>query len=160
MHHCVCDGEHENVYIATFVIAFNLCSQRRTNTTSIPHYSDIIMGTIASRSASLTIKFSTVYSDVDQRKHQSSGSLAFVRGIHRDKWPVTRKMFPFDDVVMSMAYLDLDPVMHIHFAPYRHDLSPFCERLDVTAMIRGELRLLPHRKLTDNDGICTEELWW
>ena len=42
----------------------------------------------------------------DQRKHQSSASLAFVRGIHwrpvnsPHKWPVTRKMFPFDDVIM------------------------------------------------------------
>ena len=42
----------------------------------------------------------------DQRKHQSSTSLAFVRGIHRQpvnsphKWPVTRKMFPLDDVIM------------------------------------------------------------
>ena len=37
------------------------------------------------------------------KKHQSSASLAFVRGIHRwpHKWPVTRKMFPFDDVIMS-----------------------------------------------------------
>ena len=49
---------------------------------------------------------STVYSDADQRKHQSSTSLAFVRGIHRGpvnsphKWPVTRKMLPFDDVIM------------------------------------------------------------
>ena len=47
-----------------------------------------------------------VYSGADQRKHQSSASLAFVRGIHRwavnspHKWPVTRKMFPFDDVIM------------------------------------------------------------
>ena len=45
-------------------------------------------------------------SGTDQRKHQSSASLAFVRGIHRrpvnspHKWPVTRKMFPFDDVIM------------------------------------------------------------
>ena len=42
-----------------------------------------------------------------QRKHQISASLAFVRGIHRwpvnspHKWPVTRKMFPFDDVTMA-----------------------------------------------------------
>ena len=46
------------------------------------------------------------YSAADQRKHQSSASLALVRGIHRGpvnsphKWPVTRKMFPFDDVIM------------------------------------------------------------
>ena len=64
------------------------------------------MGTIASQITSLTIIYSTVYSDADQRKHQSSASLAFVRGIHRrplnspHKWPVTRKIFPFDDVIM------------------------------------------------------------
>ena len=67
------------------------------------HYSDVIMTTIASLITSLTIVYSTVYSDADQRKHQSPASLAFVWGIHRrpvnspHKWPVTRKMFPFDD---------------------------------------------------------------
>ena len=66
------------------------------------------MGEIASQVTSLTIVYSTVYSDADQRKHQSSASLAFVRGIHRSpvnspyKWPVTRKMYPFDDVIMSV----------------------------------------------------------
>ena len=57
------------------------------------------MGAIASQITSLTIVFSTVYSDADVRKHQSSASLASVRGIHRGpvnsphKWPVTRKCF-------------------------------------------------------------------
>ena len=70
------------------------------------HYTDVIMGTIASQITSLTIVYSTVYSDADQRKYQSSASLAFVRGVHRrpvnspHNWPVTRKMFPFDDVIM------------------------------------------------------------
>ena len=70
------------------------------------HYRDVIMGAITSQITSLTIVYSTVYSDADQRKHQSSASLAFVRGIHRGpvnsphKWPVTRKKFPFDDVIM------------------------------------------------------------
>ena len=50
------------------------------------HYIDVIMTTIASQITSLTVVFSTVYSDVDQRKHQSSASLAFVWGIHRDRW--------------------------------------------------------------------------
>ena len=45
------------------------------------HYNDIIMGATASQITSLTIVYSIVYSDVDQRKHQSSTSLAFVRGI-------------------------------------------------------------------------------
>ena len=72
----------------------------------VSHYSGVVMGAIASQITSLTIVYSTIYSDADQRKHQSSASLAFVRGIHRGpvnsphKWPVTRKMFPFDDVIM------------------------------------------------------------
>ena len=72
------------------------------------HYIDVIMGVMASQITSLTIVYSTVYSDTDQRKHQRSTSLAFVRGIHRwpvnslHKWPVTRKMFPFDDVIMAI----------------------------------------------------------
>ena len=45
--------------------------------------SDIIMGAIASQITSLTIVLSTVYSDADKKKHQSSATLAFVRGIHR-----------------------------------------------------------------------------
>ena len=50
------------------------------------HYTDVIMTTMASQITSLTVVYSTVYSDADQRKHQSSASLAFVWGIHRDRW--------------------------------------------------------------------------
>ena len=63
------------------------------------HYCDVIMGAVASQITSLMIVYSSVHSDADQRKHQSSASLAFVRGIHRwpvnspHKWPVTRKCF-------------------------------------------------------------------
>ena len=56
------------------------------------------MNTKASQITSLTIVYSAVYSDKDQRKHQSSALQAFVRGIHRG--PVTRKMSAFDDVIM------------------------------------------------------------
>ena len=70
------------------------------------HYNDVIIGAIASKITILTIVYSTVYSDADQRKRQSSASLAFVRGIQRrpvnspHKWSVTRKMIPFGDVIM------------------------------------------------------------
>ena len=65
------------------------------------------MCAIASQITSLTIVCSNAYSGADQRKHQSSPSLVFGRGIHQ--WPVnsphnvpvTWKMFPFDDVIMS-----------------------------------------------------------
>ena len=68
---------------------------------------DVMMGAIASQITSLTIVYATVHSDADQRKHQSSASLAFMRGIHRGpmnsphKGLVTRKMFPCDDIVMN-----------------------------------------------------------
>ena len=67
------------------------------------------MGAIASQITSLTIVYSIVYLDADQTEHQSSASVDFVRGIHRGplnslhKRPVTRKMFPFDDVIMSQG---------------------------------------------------------
>ena len=47
------------------------------------HYIDVIMTTMASQITCLTIVYSTVYTDADQRKHQSSSSLAFLWGIHR-----------------------------------------------------------------------------
>ena len=63
--------------------------------------------TVASLFTSLTIVYSIVYTGADKRKHQSSASLAFVWGIPRwpvnfpHKWLVTRKLFPFDDVIMQ-----------------------------------------------------------
>ena len=81
------------------------------------------MGAIASQITSLTIIYSTVYSGADQSKHQSSASLAFVWGIHRGpvnyphKWPVTRKIFPFDDVIMFQT-------IKIHVFWNRDDMNP------------------------------------
>ena len=95
------------------------------------HYSDVIMGAIASQITNLAIVYSTVYSDANQRKHRSSVSLAFVRGIHRGsidsppKGPVTRKMFPFDDVIMMndthrnvVLFSVLSLVYILHFVLY------------------------------------------
>ena len=71
------------------------------------HYNDVIMGKMASQISRLTIVYSTVYSSADLRKYQSSAPLAFVREIHwgpvksPHKGQVTRKMFPFDDVIMA-----------------------------------------------------------
>ena len=70
----------------------------------ISHYINVLMSSMASQITNLTIVCSKVYSGADQRKHQSSASLAFVRGIHqsRHKGPVTQKIFPFDDVIMVL----------------------------------------------------------
>ena len=77
------------------------------------HYCFVITGAMTSQITSLTIVYSTVHLGADQRKHQSSASKAFARGIHRwsvnspHKWSVTRKMLPFDDVIMiqSLQYI-------------------------------------------------------
>ena len=69
------------------------------------------MSSMASQITSPTIIYSAVYSGADHRKHQSSASLAFVRGIHLrpvnspHKGPATRKMFPFDDVIMCTGLI-------------------------------------------------------
>ena len=74
------------------------------------HYSDVIISAIASQITSLNIVHSNVYLGTYQRKHQSSAPLAFEWGIHRwpvnspHKGPVTRKMFPFDDVIMLLCF--------------------------------------------------------
>ena len=69
------------------------------------------MGAIESLISSVSIVCLTVCSGVDHRKHQSSASLDFVRRIRRwpvyspHKGPVTRKMFPFDDIIMHLPSL-------------------------------------------------------
>ena len=66
---------------------------------STMHYNDVIMSAMASQSTGVSIAFSTVGSGADQRKRQTSASLAFVRRIHRwpvnspRKRPVTREIF-------------------------------------------------------------------
>ena len=83
------------------------------------------MSVMASQITSLTIVYSTVYSGTDHRKHQSSASLAFVGGIHRwpvnspHKGPVTRKMFPFDDLIMWCLLLGCHGEGVISLAPMR-----------------------------------------
>ena len=92
-------------------LSVGICSWLRTG--SEVHYSDVIMGAMASQMTSLTIIYWTVYSSADQRKHRSSVSLPFVQGIHRwpvnspHKRPVTRKRFPFDDVIMNCMFFSV-----------------------------------------------------
>ena len=70
------------------------------------HYSDVMMSAMASQITGVSIVCPTVCSGGDQRKHRSSACLSFVSGINRwpmdfpHKWPVTRKMLPFDGIIM------------------------------------------------------------
>ena len=68
------------------------------------------MSAIASQITSITIVYWTVDSDADQRKHKSSASLGFWAGNSPGtgefphKWPVTRKIFPFDDIMWMLSH--------------------------------------------------------
>ena len=97
----------------------------------LSQYADVIFSAMASQITSLTIVYSTVYSGAEQRKYQSSASLAFVRGIHRwpvnspHKGPVTRKMFPFDNVTdMVLLRTIIHPSIPMHpLAFSSHDIE-------------------------------------
>ena len=101
----------------------------------IHHYDDLIMGAMGSQITGLTIVYSTVYSGADQRKHQCSASLAFVRGIHREavnsphKWPVTRKClhlmnrypFPFLHIYQRFKYPLTYYILYLLVAQWRSE---------------------------------------
>ena len=97
----------------------------RLNEIVTEHYSDVIMSAMASQITGVVIVYSTPCSGAHQRKHQSSASLAFVREIHwwpvksPYKGPVTRKMFPFDDAIMSYYIQYIPRNMHTVFALLR-----------------------------------------
>ena len=90
------------------------------------HYNDVIMGMMAYQITSLTIIYSTVYWDADQRKHQSSLSLAFVWPVNfPHKRPVAWKMFPFDDVIMFHKGSVLWKVLPWNFITMFHQHSHY-----------------------------------
>ena len=103
-------------------------SHQRGQSAYLLHYSDVIMSTIASQITSLTIVYSTVYSGADQRKHQSSASLAFV-------WEFTGDWFPFDDVIMEGRVTVYAAVIHqwlVSCQPWwRHPMEIFSSLLDL-----------------------------
>ena len=77
------------------------------------HFDDVIISVMVPQTTGILIVYSTVCSGTDQRKHQSSVSLAFVRWIHQwlvnspHKGPVTRIMFSFDDIIMAELLLEM-----------------------------------------------------
>ena len=95
------NGLHKKTYVSLR----EWKTSRRSSYTQY-NYRDVIMSGMASQITGLLTVCWTVYPGADQSKHQSSASLAFVWGTHRrpvnspQKGPVTRKMFPFDDVIM------------------------------------------------------------
>ena len=119
------------------------------------------MSAMVSKIISLTIVSSTVYSSLFkfyQRKHQSSASLAFVRGIHRwpvnslHKGPVTWKMFPFDDVIMNYKKSINRGDSIIIFASIC-----LCLFLFISCVNSGDIQSWEYR---DHRGCCANILRW
>ena len=127
------------------------------------YYGDVIMGAMASQITSHTIVNSNVYSGTDQRKHQSSAPLAFVRGFHRwpvnspHKRPVTGKMFPFDDVIMcqfvSFNFLSSNCYEILCMALCFHGMCKICCHLDTRNWLTAE-------QIFPLIWIVNETCWW
>ena len=90
----------------SLVCFWERCHHAHFTPTRYNDHDDVIMSATASQITGASIACSTVDSGADERKHQRSASLAFVRGINwwsvssPHKRTVTQKMFPFDDVIM------------------------------------------------------------
>ena len=84
----------------------------------IQHYNDVIMNAVVSQITSVSIVRSTVGSGANQRKHQSSASLAFVREFTSYKRSVTRKMFPFYDVIMNISWHQFMLGSMLYYTPH------------------------------------------
>ena len=111
------------IFIAIHDFPFQLYNDEFSFYTSrgILVYITVIISAMASQITCVPIIYLTIYSGANQRKHQSSASLAFVG--ENDRWPansphkgpVTRKMFLFDDVIIyvttAMNYSNIWPMM-------------------------------------------------
>ena len=130
------------------------------------HYTDVIMSTMASQITSLTIVYSAVYSGADERIHQSSASLAFVRGIlwwpvnSPHKGPVTQKKFPFDDVIMD-CWCSANNIQRLTIPckdPLRHPLKWLSTTRVVTIMGENAKEILSTLGVANFH--CNHEIWF
>ena len=119
------------------------------------------MSVMVTQIFSLTIVCSNFYWGADQRKYQSSVSLAFVRGIRRwsvnslHKRPVTRKMFPFDDVIMQSTVR----AIIIHLSHCYHIFLWLCA-WDVCYIIFCHLLHISSEETVNLFSLLLCSLWW
>ena len=143
----------------TLKLAFNVSSDDQgSQPDDVFHYCDVIMSAMASQITGVSIVYSAVCSVADQIKNQSSTSLAVVRGNHQwpvnspHKGPVTRKMFPFDDVIMVYIY----SVWCVEFNLYRSSQAAHWGHsehvLILTSIRKSEVAKRPVVFPKDNDS--------
>ena len=123
------------------------------------------MSEMASLITSVSVVCSTVGSGADQRKHQSSLSMAFVREIHRwlmdspRKWPVTRKIFPFDYVIMSMGSFSLWMSLTKYIQSQMSDASTE-GTYDVKLLIYFQTAMVAPLKIGNEERISSHNIHW
>ena len=121
-------------------------------TFDIKHYDDVTMTTMASQITSLTVVYSIVYLGVDQRKHQSSASLAFVRGIHRDRWIPAQRASNAENVSIWWRHHEDSAV------PHRTCIVPaYLQQEEITKM--GPKKFSDHNHIDhswDWFGVCRQ----
>ena len=119
---------------------------------------------------------SSVHSDADHRKHKSSVSLAFVWGIHRrlvnspHKGTVTRKMFPFDDVIVILpqlgcSYTSMIPSCWTHYYLIQCPFVPMIGNISAKTNRNGTFNSSKpgdtwHMYVNDLDFIGFSLPWW
>ena len=113
------------------ILSLPQCDKRGTRT----HYNDVIMTTIASQITSLTVVYSIVYSGADQRQHESSASLAFVWGIHRDRWFPAQRTSNAENVSIWWRHQDWHLSRHCHAITCEH-------RIDIPTSVSNTVRCL------------------
>ena len=134
------------------------------------HDGDVIRSAMAYQITSLTIVYSIAYSDAYEINHQGSASLAFVRGIHRwpvnspHKEPVTREMFPFDDVIMLLICWQGYGLSHDPMGAFWVILSNTLLRLPLIRLLYRSLintswNTIFNMVLRDLYGIFVEQFW-
>ena len=148
--------KHKQKWIFWMAARTGHCNKCQNPLWDYLHYNDVIMGAMASQITNLIESTKTTSMEdvsirvleknkeyswlftqpfiqgADQRKHQSSASLAFVGGIHRwpvnstHKGPVTWKMFPFDDAIMwegSHTLYNIRNVLMLKYGRFRRLLA-------------------------------------
>ena len=113
-----------------------MCRWHKENR-KLSHYNDVIMTTMGSKITSLTVVYPAVYSDADQRKHQSSASLAFVWGIHRNRWiPCTK-----GQLRGKCFHLMTSSCTHVFWTMYNHG-QKWCHLLQLHECLKGNIRFI------------------
>ena len=127
------------------------------------HYNDVTMDEIASQTTSV---YSTVCSGTDERKHQSSASLAFAHGIHR---PLSSAFYIlFWQTLNSCDVMELRHIAGVGILSQRVDVLPqsvsvlplFCVRFIKSFYFYNMIHFTTKISVYQEFDVCSAANWW